>query len=590
MLAVEDEYAQKEQILQRLSLLYREEAGLLYNEILQLIEQYAPRIRKNAKLAHNQHRWDEQDVILITYGDSLIDAERKQRPLKLLADFAETYLQTAVSSLHILPFYPYSSDDGFSVIDYRQVNPELGGWDDILSLAQHSDLMFDFVLNHVSRESLWFVDFLSDMPPANQFFIEMDPETDLSLVVRPRNSPLLVPVRTHRGIKHLWATFSEDQIDLNFENPRVLLEMIDIFLKYIAYGARYVRLDAVGFLWKQVGTKCIHLEETHQVVKLMRNIINIAAPYVILITETNVPNKENISYFGEGDEAHMVYQFGLPPLLLHALNRGNTDYLCDWIEQIPDLPEGCTYLNFTASHDGIGLRSLEGVLTSNEVQDLIDCMHKFGGFVSMKANADGTDSPYEINISYFDAMKGTRRGEDQWQVERFLCSQSLMMSLRGIPAVYIHSLLGTKNDLELVEITGRTRSINRKRWVYDEICGYLAEGNSQHAKVFNEMTRRLALRRQQAAFHPDATQQLIRLGHGLLGLRRENTEQGQLIIGLFNMTAFNQSFSLQAKDGFDTNIEWLDLLTGEHLESAVYPIELSPYQCMWLTPSPKVIA
>ena len=408
--------------------------------------------------------WSEQDIFLITYGNSLSD-QKETPPLQLLKQFLVNHTKGVFNTVHILPYFPYSSDDGFSVIDFMEVNPELGSWDDIENLSNDYRLMTDLVINHVSRESLWFADYLGGLQPGRDYFIEVDPATDLSAVTRPRNSPLLVSVPTRRGIRHIWGTFSEDQLDLNFRNPDVLIQMVDIFLFYLSKGSSVIRLDAIAFLWKEVGTNCIHRPETHAIVKLLRLIMNEVCPGGLLLTETNVPNAENLSYFGSGDEAHMIYQFALPPLLLHALNRGTEKYLMHWAESLPNYQQGCTVLNFTASHDGIGLRALEGLVPDNETQELVDSMHRFGGFVSVRTLADQIDKPYEINISLFDALKGTRRGEDQWQIQRFLCSQIIMLGMRGIPAVYIHSLLATPNDLAGVERTGRTRSINRRKWL-----------------------------------------------------------------------------------------------------------------------------
>ncbi|NRB55855.1 MAG: alpha-amylase, partial [Salinicola sp.] len=339
--------------------------------------------------------WSERDQILITYGDTIVDGERP--PLEVLDDFLTTRLNGTFSGLHILPFFPWSSDDGFSVIHYREVNPKLGDWQDIRRLASRVDLMVDLVINHVSRDSLWFIDYLSGTQPGRDYFIEMDPETDLSMVTRPRNSPLLVPVSTRRGTRHLWATFSEDQIDLNFANPDVLLEFIGILLFYVQQGARIIRLDAITYLWKEVGTTCVHLPQTHAIVRLLRAVLDFMAPGTLLITETNVPHHENMSYFGlerqglerqgrsDGeasqsmpDEAHMIYQFTLPPLLVHTLTSGDATTLADWARSLPALPPGCTYFNFTASHDGIGVRALEGLLPAHELEILLELMHRFG--------------------------------------------------------------------------------------------------------------------------------------------------------------------------------------------------------------------
>ena len=527
-------------------------------------------------LRARQQRWDESDVILITYGNSIQNGA--EVPLQTLAQFLRQHLLDTVSTVHILPFFPYSSDDGFSVIDYRQVNPDWGEWQDIGALHQDFDLMFDLVINHCSRENLWFIDFVSNREPYTDYFIEVDPQQDVSAVTRPRNTPLLTPVYTHRGRRHVWATFSEDQIDLNFANPKVLLEFIQIFLFYIEQGARFIRLDAIAFLWKEISTCCLHLPQTHQVVKLLRDVVDLCAPDVVLITETNVPVVENLSYFGQSDEAHMVYQFGLPPLVLHALNRGNADFLSQWAADIPPLPEGCTYLNFTASHDGIGVRPVEGILPEREVQDLIDCMHRFGGFVSTKANTDGSESPYEINISLFDACMGTRRGVDHYQVQRFLCAQSIMLAMQGIPAVYIHSLTATPNDLVHVEQTGRTRSINRKLWQLDELNVLLNNSVTPQAEVFNELRRLIAVRRRQPAFHPNARQRVIRINSDVFIVQRSHSEQ--TLFAIANVTERILKLPLAALGFLPPGCR--DLIQPES-EPLQEQLELAPYQVVWLS-------
>lgn len=520
--------------------------------------------------------WSEQDAILITYGNSIQSAG--EIPLQTLNHFLQQNLAGVIGNVHILPFFPYSSDDGFSVIDYYQVNPEWGCWEDIRAISSNFDLMADLVINHCSRENLWFVDYIGNHEPYSGYFIEADPATDVSQVTRPRNTPLLTPVHTHRGIRHVWATFSEDQIDMNFANPDVLLEFIRILLLYVENGARFIRLDAIAYLWKEIGSNCIHLPQTHEVVKLLRDVVDYCAPGTVLITETNVPVAENLSYFGAGDEAHMVYQFGLPPLVLHALNRGNSSYITDWADKIPPLPAGCTYLNFTASHDGIGVRPVEGLLPEREVQDLIDCMHRFGGFVSMKANPDGSQSPYEINISLFDACMGTRRGADHFQVQRFLCAQAIMLAMQGIPAVYIHSLLATPNDLEYVEKTGRTRSINRKIWDKSELECLLNNPVTPQAEVFSELRRMIRIRCAQQAFHPDGRQDIIRINSDLFINRRSHN--GQILFAISNVTERMLKLPLDVlgflPDGLTDLLAYEpQVISGE--------LALAPYQTVWLS-------
>jgi sucrose phosphorylase len=564
-----------EDMLPQLQFIYPDAYDAVCTKILRLLSNYTTGTNQDLG-----KRWDENDILLITYGDSIVDNEHV--PLRTLDNFINKYMQDCISDVHILPFFPFSSDDGFAVIDYRVVNPALGGWEDIRHIASKFKLMADLVINHVSRESLWFSDYVADSPPARDYFIEMDPHTDVSLVTRPRNTPLLAPVNTHRGMRYVWATFSEDQIDLNFANPDVLLEFIDILLFYLANGIQIIRLDAIAFLWKALGTPCIHLEQTHRVVKLLRSILDHIAPLTILITETNVPNEENLSYFGDGDEAHMVYQFTLPPLVLHAMNRGTSVHLSKWINELPQLPDDCTYLNFTASHDGIGVRALEGILPHNEVQNLIDSMQLYGGFVSMKANPDGEDTPYEINISLFDAMQGTGRGVDQWQVSRFICSQAIMLSLQGIPALYIHSLLATPNDLHGVKLSGRTRSINRKKWELAELETLLENEKTPNHEVYNTLRNLLRIRKTEPCFNPSNPQQAIDGGYALFMLLRTDKNSARQLLAIHNTTLAPQTISISNNPALAAITDWYDLISDTELKHGLSEVVLQPYQVMWL--------
>lgn len=531
-------------------------------------------------------RWNQEDVVLISYADSLLDTEQGHYPLQVLHEFLQDYVKDAVNTIHLLPFFPFSSDDGFSVIDYVKVEPDFGDWPDIQAISQDYQLMVDLVINHISRESLWFTDYKADVPPFNQFFIEVDGNEDVSMVVRPRNSPLLVPAYTHRGRKMVWATFSADQIDLNFENPAVLVKMIEVLLFYVKQKTHILRLDAIAFLWKKLGTNCIHLPETHEVVKLIRDVFELVNPNGMLLTETNVPHNENLSYFGQQDEAHLVYQFSLAPLVLHALYRGDGTYLTQWAQQLKPPAPGCNFLNFTASHDGIGLRPVEGILPQREIEDLITGMHRQGGYISMRTRPDGSESPYEINIALFSAFRETAnsQGPDQWQVDRFINSQLIMLSLQGIPAIYIHSLLATENDQTGVERTGRTRSINRKKWEKNYLKALLDGQNTANSQVLSRLIHVLKRRKKHKAFHPDVSQKVLDLGSGFFAVWRGLGELDFPLLAIFNLTSEVKELDIQHESGFDGAEGWVNILDHQHYEPKHQPFVLQPYQVLWLMP------
>ncbi|MDB9529523.1 sugar phosphorylase [Oscillatoria sp. CS-180] len=531
----------------------------------------------------NWRKWSHDNVMLITYGDSLVSQDERS-PLLVLAEFLEKHLQDSITGVHILPFFPFTSDDGFAIKDYTAVNPELGTWDDVKQISQHFNLMVDLVINHVSGEHPWIKQFQAGEKPGCDYLIEVDPETEsIADVVRPRSSPLLTKLETVNGAKHVWSTFSADQIDVNFSNPDVLLEYVKIILLYVQAGTRYIRLDAVGYLWKKLGTCCIHLSETHTVVRLLRELLQMIDPGIAIITETNVPNRENLSYFGNRNEAHMIYNFSLPPLVLNALMQGRSDYLKQWMMSMPPAPIGCAYFNFTASHDGIGLRPTEGLLTADEYDSLLATMKQFGGEISMRSHPDGTESPYEINISLFDAMQGTVEGKDEWQIERFLCSQTIMMSLEGIPAFYIHSLLATRNNHAGVAETGHNRTINRYKWNIDTLEAALADPETPHAIVLKELCRLIEIRRRQRAFHPNATQYTLHpLNPCIFAFWRQSMARDQSIFSIHNLSKNPQELHLSDLNLLDTD-PWVDLISGDRLTTLDDIYEMQPYQSLWIT-------
>lgn len=523
-------------------------------------------------------RWDESDAICITYGDSLTADD--ERPLATLRRFAVERLDGLVSTIHVLPFFPSSSDFGFSVIDYHAVAHQLGDWGDIKALAKDFDLMVDLILNHTSAESAWFQQFLAGELPGSEFFMTADPNGDYSSVVRPRAKPLLHEVDTADGLKNLWCTFSSDQVDLDFSNPDVLLEHLRIVDRYLAAGARFLRLDAVAFIWKELGTTCVHLPETHEIVKLLHTLLESRAPRTVLITETNVPNDENLSYFGASDEAHMVYNFSLPPLTAYGLLNGSSAVLRKWSQSVPAAPSGCTYLNFLASHDGIGVRAAEGILSNIQIDSLVSVAHQRGGSHSSYSSAGG-DRPYELNVSLFDLLSGLPGQEPADQVDRFVCAHAIMLALEGIPALYIHSLLGTPNDCDTVSRTGVARSINRAALSYDDVCADLDQPESTSAQIFKRLSTLLRLRRQQPAFHPNAPQSTLDLADTLFGIRRSSKDGRQTLFAIHNLTNAQQVLDLEEL-GFDPAERWHELLSGRDL-SGTESLSLESYGIAWIS-------
>ncbi|MBO0702225.1 MAG: sugar phosphorylase, partial [Candidatus Dormibacteraeota bacterium] len=481
---------------ERLRRLYGEEEGSRTAAILQgrLADWRSRHDRPGGR-----RRPDQRDVLLITYADTL---ESEAPPLQALHGFAAGHLRGLISGIHVLPFFPWSSDYGFAIKDYLRVDARLGTWDDVENLSRDFDLMVDFVCNHLSSESTWFRSFLQGHVPEREYFLTADPEADLSRVVRPRTTPLLTRFETTSGPRWLWTTFSADQVDLDYHHPSLLLRVLDVLLAYVQHGATRIRLDAVGYLWKEVGTSCIHLPQTHELVKLFRDVLDAVAPGVALVTETNVPHVDNVRYFGDGvDEAQMVYQFPLAPLVLDAFRRGDATRLRSWARELSTPSPDTTFFNFLASHDGVGLVPARGLLSTGEIEALADQVRRHGGQVSMKRDPDGGESAYELNATFMDALS---HPAEPWprRRDRFLAAQSIMLALAGVPGIYVHSLFGSRNDHAAYRRSGWARDLNHGRLALGPLEAELGDAASETAQIFDGMSALLRERRAHSAFDP----------------------------------------------------------------------------------------
>jgi glucosylglycerate phosphorylase len=478
-----------------------------------------------------------EEVILITYGDQI--QTPGEAPLQTLLRFCRERAPF-IPTLHLLPFFPYSSDDGFSVIDYQSVDPAMGDWNDITALAGQVRLMFDAVVNHISAQSPWFAGYLAGTEPYQRLALEVDPRADMSSVVRPRTLPLLTEFETHAGRKHLWTTFSADQIDLNYADLDVFVLVLDVLLFYVERGASLIRLDAIAFVWKELGTSCMSLPTTHRIVQLMRAVLDAVAPQVAIITETNVPHEENISYFGDGhNEAQLVYNFALPPLVLHTLGTGDATALQRWTETLSTPSDTCWFFNFLASHDGVGLRGVESILTAKERRTLAERTLAHGGRVGYRSLPDGTSDPYELNINFFDALSDPAGHEPiETQVLRFLCAHSIMLAMPGVPGLYAHSLLGSRSDTEAVARTGVNRAINREKLRLDKLLAELNDANSLRSRVFTGLRQLLTVRADCAELAPGTSHEVLQTQPELFAVRRANG-----LTCIHNVTAVPQRLS-----------------------------------------------
>ena len=538
-----------------------------------------------------QDRFTEEDIILITYGD--IVREDGVSPLTTLSKFCGSYLNQTINTLHILPFFPYSSDKGFSIVNFETVDPRLGSWENIEDLEVRYKLMFDGVINHVSSKSRWFQEFLKENPHYKNFFISYRSYGELtslerSIIFRPRTSDILTKYHTINGSRYVWSTFSKDQIDLNYKNPYVLIRVLEILLLYVRKGADIIRLDAVTFLWANPGTSCANLEETHTIIKIFRDVLEFVAPHVSIITETNIPHKDNISYFGNGyDEAQMIYNFALPPMVLHTFYTKDSTKLSQWAKDLKPASKLTTFFNFLDSHDGIGLMAVKGILTHEDVKFIIKNAKEHGGFISYKTDKYGIQIPYEINITWFSALNKEDNDESiDFQVKRFIASRAIALVLQGVPGIYLHGFLGTKNNATAVIDAKTKREINRTVIDYNMLITALNDPHTLMSKISHRLNSIIAIRKSQIAFHPNSDQNILISRPEVFTVLRVSEDKMQNVLSLINISEKRVLVMVTMKSINIFKREWRDLISKEAFifNHEKIEITLEPYDVKWLTP------
>jgi sucrose phosphorylase len=565
-----------DRVRDHLELIYRgtdHDLDVLAGRLVRAIDGPHPPAPERSDAPTPTERWDETDAVLITYGDTVVVPER--RPLDVLGELIRTDLHDDFSILHILPFFPYSSDRGFAVVDYMAVDPALGDWEAIDRLAGEVDLMVDLVCNHASSKSSWFRQFLEDREPGRRYFVTVEPGDDISTVVRPRHQPLIHRFDTAAGPRLVWCTFGPDQPDLDLAEPDVLVELTAILGTYLDHGARLLRLDAVAYLWKQLGTSSIHDARTHETVRLWRTLLEHRSPRAALITETNVPSPENLSYLGAGDEAHLVYNFSLPPLVVDALLSGDASTLTQWLAALPSLPAGTTLFNFLTSHDGIGVRPAEGILSSERIEGLVAACSAAGGLHGTYDTPSGP-RPYELNVALWKLLSAPDSPVDPGP-NRFVCAHAIMASLAGVPAVYLNTLVAASNDTATAERTGQRRDINRGRMHLDDVRAVLRDESSPQGRASRAIRDLLAVRRTRQAFHPEARQVVHRVDDRCLCVERIGAD-GDTVVAFANVSADTVVIE---PTSVGMNGTWVDLLAAGGTSTGG-AITLAPHQARWV--------
>ena len=540
------------------------------SEIIQIIKRF------NRKNPQKKKTISEKTSLIISYGDSVYSD--KKGSIKVFQKFFQKKLNKYFDTIHFLPFYPSSSDSGFAVKDHYKIESKLGSWSDIKNISKSNNIMADMVINHSSARGLWFKNFLKKKKPGKNYFLTVNSKFNTSKVVRPRDHKLLKKIKIFNKSDYLWRTFSPDQVDLNFKNPSVLLRFIKIMIHLINNGVTIFRLDAIAYLWKENGSKCINLKQTHEIIKLLRIVTSHLNIQTIIITETNLPEKENLSYFGKNDEANWIYNFSLPPLLIHGFLFENSSYLNKWSKSLPNTKYGNSYLNFIASHDGIGMRPTEGILNKEILNNLLKRLKKNGSKFSYRKISNKGKKVYEANITIFDALKKSDYDpKGKYFLERYVSAHAVMISFEGIPAIYFNSLFGTSNDEAKFIITGNNRDVNRYKWNFKNISKKLNDKRSKQSIFYQYICNLLNIRRAQKAFHPNASRLNINLGSNIFCFKRTSIDKKQTILCITNLTSKTQTLKLKKMYN-----KWKNLIKPL-IKNEKNLFMLKPFETIWLS-------
>jgi len=545
------------------------------DEIFELIKISNKKISKSKR---RNLKVSEDTTVVICYGDSVFD-NGKLNSIRSFKNFYNKYLSKFFNTIHFLPFYPSSSDSGFAVKDHYKIDGKLGSWTDINNFSKKNNIMADIVINHASSKGLWFKNFLRNKSPGKDYFIKVDKKFDISKVVRPRENRLLKKINVFNKPDFIWRTFSSDQIDLNFKNPKVLMRFIKIMINLACHGVTIFRLDAIAYLWKESGTKCINLKQTHEIIKLLRIICNSLQNSPYLLTETNLPEKENLSYFGKkNDQANWVYNFTLPPLLIHALLFEDSSKLNQWMKKLPSTKPKNNYFNFIASHDGIGMRPVEGYLNKIALNALFKRLKKNGAQLSFRKINKIQKKVYEVNITLFNAFKNTDYDKKGLHaLERYITAHAIMFSIEGVPAVYFNSIFGKSNDEYKYVISNNKRDLNRYKWNKVKLDRFLKDKRSKQKIYYDQITNLLKIRKKQKAFHPNATMHCLSFGNKIFAFKRISLDKKQIIICITNMSSKLQSVSLGNNENRYKN------LLKEKINIISKRLILEPFETVWLS-------
>jgi sucrose phosphorylase len=426
-------------------------------------------------------------VQLITYAERLGGNCLATLDACLSAELKAVFL----GGVHILPFYEsiHGSDAGFDPKDHTMVDRGLGQWDDVARIGQHTPIMADVIVNHMSRHSEQFLDFekKGDTSEFATLFLTRDKvfpkgisAAELALIYRPRPTSPFHPIPIAAGLpKHFWTTFTSEQIDIDVESPAGLAYLRSIFKNLANAGVSMARLDAVGYAIKRAGTSCFMLPETFAFIDRISSLAKDLGIEVLVEVHSHYQTQIDIA-----KRVDRVYDFALPPLMLHTLFSANADALMHWIGI---RPSNCVTVLDT--HDGIGIIDIgadkisgqPGLVSPQELDALVEQIHTNSQGTSRLAtgNAASNLDLYQVNCTYFDAL-----GRDEWA---YLQARAVQFFLPGVPQVYYVGLLAGRNDMALLEKTKVGRDINRSYFDGMQVRQQLQKGVVQRLLALIEL-------------------------------------------------------------------------------------------------------
>jgi len=626
-------------------------------------------------LAKKNHR---KDYVLISYPDSIIDSTGEKKPLQALKKFLS---RTRMGMVHILPFYPWDADRGFSVENYGKVDPASGSWQDIDQINKDVDIMFDFVKNHASINNRLIQDALihrhlpEDDPLYKRSYddhkdyviaytheqsMDLERKGAFSNVVRPRNHELLTEYHIikvvycdgkikkamvkaflgqylkwkYRVVKKknnkmdiiiegssegkrsdiavkimpeeeillgggkVWTTFSREevegieetrQVDLNYRNPNVFAEAVIIALAYLERGAAVLRLDAIGYLWKEIGSTCIHEKKTHRIIQAMQAILKEAAPGVITVAEVNEPQEEAFKYIGDNDRpgTDMAYQFVHFPLAVYSILTGDAGYYRRWIDTIIEYGAKQFVLVY-GSHDGMGLKPIMNILPKNELARMeIMLISKYGAKPNKARLSNNEEITYEICATPWNLINNPNVKEDiALQIKRYITVAMLGMAHRALRAFYINSYIGAPNFAGFLD---ENRTINRERFEEDMLFSELDDPESHKGIIMQILNTIIGKCTHQAAFDPagPAIRTLETNNNAIIAevLETPDHSDEEKIVQLINVS--DQKASISLPIGRELKGKRLfEVFSGKgktyEIEEGILKIDLEPYDVLWI--------